>query len=150
VFGKKFSEYIRFQSWILALIAAVWLLRLVLSMAGMSSVARWTSINIVLLAGLIYCAVATHTRGFGGYKQLLGLLFVQTAFAHVLIAAAIALAILTGTSNLYTAPEFFGGNDGATWIHVIIHLIAGFILPLFGWLIGSLILLVTRKLKPAI
>ena len=150
MFGKKFSEYIRFQRLILALIAVVWLARLVLPLVGMSSLARWTSINIVLLAGLVYYAVAVHTGGFGSYKQLLGLLFIQTGLAHILIAFGIMLGILTGTPNMYTAPEFFGGNDGANWIHVALHLVAVFILPLFGWLFASLILFITRKLKPGI
>ncbi|HYR89913.1 MAG TPA: hypothetical protein VE422_37915 [Terriglobia bacterium] len=149
MFGKKLSEYFAFQRWILILIAAVWLVRLVLSMAGMSGVARWASINIVVLAGLVYFAIAVHTKGFGSYKQLLGVLFIQTALAHVLIALAIALGILTGTDSIYTAPEFFGGNNGRNWAHVAIHLTLGvFLLPLIGWLIASPILFFTKKLKP--
>src|SRR6266850_1256546 len=119
MFGKKLSEYFAFQRWILILIAAVWLVRLVLSMAGMSGVARWASINIVVLAGLVYFAIA------------------------------IALGILTGTDSIYTAPEFFGGNNGRNWAHVAIHLTLGvFLLPLIGWLIASPILFFTKKLKP--
>jgi len=96
VFGKKWSEYIQFERWILILIAAVWAVRLGLSLTGTSfSVIRWVSINIVLLVGLVYCSVVVHTSGFGSYKQLLALLFLQTAFAHLLIAAAIVLGIVT-------------------------------------------------------
>ena len=148
MFGKKFSEYVQFEWWILILIAAAFVIRLVLPMAGMSiGITRWVSINVVLLAGLIYCSVAVHTRGFGSYKQLLGLLFVQTAFAHLLIAFGITLGIVTGMDNIYTAPEFFGGSSGRNWIHVLAHTIAAIVLPLFAWLIGSVILFVTKRLS---
>src|ERR1051325_8866089 len=112
MFGKKFSEYIQFEKWILVLIVAAFVSRLALGLSGVPvSTTRWVSINLVLLVGLVYCSVAVHTRRFGSYKQLLGLLFVQTAFAHILIAFGILLGVVTGTDNIYTAPEFFGGTS---------------------------------------
>ena len=49
MFGKKFSQYLQFESWILILIALVWAIRLGISLAGTSfSITRWVSINIVL------------------------------------------------------------------------------------------------------
>ena len=151
VFGKKPSEYIRFESWILILIVVVFLIRLGLSLAGASfAQARWVSVNVVLLVGLVYCSIRVHTAGFGSYKQLFGLLLVQNVLAHVLIALGIVLGIVTATPNIYTAPEVSGGGEGATWIHAFIHVIAGFIVPVFAWLFGSVILLVTKKLKPGV
>jgi len=150
MFGKKLSDYIRFESWILILIAVVFLARLALSQSGSSfSQVRWVSINIVLLVGWIYCAIAVHIRRFGAYKQLLGLLLVQNVFAHWLIALGIVIGIVTGTANIFTAPEVSGGTDGATWFHVAAHVIAGFLVSFFAWAFGSLILFVTRKLQPA-
>jgi hypothetical protein len=150
MFGKKLSEYIRFEGWLLILIAVVWAVRLGISLAGTSfSVTKWVSINIVLLVGLLYCSIGVQTSGFGSYKQLLGLLFLQTLVAHILIAAGIILGILTGTGNAYTAPEVFGGNDGKTWFHVLAHVLAAFVLPLIAWLIGAVILSVTKRLSPA-
>src|SRR5215813_5591423 len=150
MFGKKFSEYIQFERWILILVAAAFVIRLALPMAGTSIAStRWVSINIVLLIGLIYCSVAVYTRRFGGYKQLYGLLLIQTVFAHSLIALGIILGIITGTDNIYTAPEFFGGNSGRNWIHVLMHIIAAVVLPLIVWLIGSAILFATKRLKPS-
>lgn len=150
MFGKKLSDYVRFESWILVLIVAAFLIRLGLSLNGSSfTQIRWVSINIVLVLGLIYCAIAVHIRRFGAYKQLLGLLLVQNVLAHWLIALAIVLGIVTGTPNVFTAPEVSGGSNGATWVHVFAHLIAGgFLASLAAWGLGSLILLVTRKLKP--
>ena len=148
MFGKKFSEYIQFERWILILVAAAFVIRLALPMAGMSIAStRWVSINIVLLVGLIYCSVAVYTRRFGGYKHLFGLLLIQNVFAHMLIAFGITLGILTGTDNIYTAPEFFGGNSGRNWSHVLAHTIAAFVVPLFAWLVGSVILFVTKRVK---
>ena len=150
MFGKKLSEYIHFEGWLLILIGAVWAVRLGMSLAGTSfSVTKWVSINIVLLVGLLYCSIGVQTSGFGSYKQLLGLLFLQTLVAHILIAAAIILGILTGVGNAYTAPEVFGGSDGRTWVHALAHLLAAVILPLIAWLIGSIILFVTKRLSPA-
>jgi len=150
MFGKKFADYIRFEGWILILLVVVFVVRLALSLNGAPySQIRWVSMNLVLLVGLIYCAVAVHLRKFGGYKQLLGLVLVQNVLSHTLIALAITLSIVTATANVFTAPEVSGGSDGASWFHVSAHVIGGFLVSLFAWLFGSVILFVTRKLKPA-
>ena len=147
--GKKFADYIRFQSWILILIFAVFIVRLALSLNGAPfSQIKWFSMNLVLFLGLVYCSVAVHTRGFGAYRQLFGLLLVQNVFSHMLIALAIVLSIVTGTPNVFTAPEVSGGSEGANWFHVLAHVIGGFLVTVFAWLFGSLILFATRKLKP--
>ena len=149
MFGRKLSEYFQFERWILILIAVVFAIRLILPLVGVSiAQARWVSINIVLLVGLIYASVAVHTARFGGYKQLFGLLLFQNALAHLLIAFALILAIVTGTNNIYTAPEFFGGNDGRNWLHVLAHTIAAFVVPVFAWLVGSVILFAAKRVKP--
>jgi hypothetical protein len=123
-------------------------IRLGISVAGTPfTEARWVSINLVLLVGLIYCSIAVHTSGFGSYKQLFGLLFVQNVFAHTCIALGIAIAIVTGRENAFTVPEVSGGGNGATWFHATMHLIAGFIVPVFAWIVGSVILFVTKKLS---
>jgi hypothetical protein len=146
VFGKKLSEYIEFDRWILILIAVVFAIRLGMSLAGTPfNTTKWVSINIVLLLGLVYSSVAVHTSGFGSYKQLFGLLLVQWVPAHLLIASAIVLGILTGVDNAYTLPEVTGGQDGKFWLHVVAHLIVGFVLAAIAWLIGSVILFVTKK-----
>jgi hypothetical protein len=132
------------------LIAVTFISRLVVGMSGVEiAKTRWVSINIVLLLGLIYCAVNVHLSGFGSYKQLLGLLFIQNAFAHFLIAGGILMAVVTGVDNIYTNPEFFNGNNGRNLTHVFMHVVAALILPLIAWAIGSVILFVTRRINPA-
>jgi hypothetical protein len=150
MFGKKFGDYVRFESWVLILVAIAFATRLAVGMSGTPvATTRWISINLVLLLGLIYCSVAVHTSGFGSYKQLFGLLLLQNAFAHFLIACGIALAIVTMTNNIFTAPEFFGGSDGRNWGHVAAHFLAMVLVPVVMWLPASVILFVTKKVKPA-
>jgi hypothetical protein len=149
MFGKTISDYVSFQRPILILIVLAFAVRLAASLLGLPNAStRWISVNLVLVVGLAYVAVAVHTRGFGGYKQLFGLVLIQNLVAHLLISLAIILGILTGTDNIFTAPEYFGGNDGKSWFHVGAHALIWIVPTLFGWLVGSLILFVTRKLQP--
>ena len=150
MFGKTVSQYMGFQRVVLVLIVLAFLVRLALSLTGTpNSVARWVSVTVVLLAGVVYYGVAVHTSGFGSYKQLYPLLLFQSLLAEGLVALAIVLAILTGTDNIYTAPEYSGGGDGKNWTHVVAHLVVGaIIIPLVSWGIGSLVMLVTKKVAP--
>lgn len=150
MFGKSVGEYLRFQKVVLAVIVVAWLVRLVLSLAGTpNATAKWVSVTVVLLVGLLYYGVAVYTRGFGSYKQLYPLALFQSLLGEGLVAAAVALAIFTGRDNIYTAPEYSGGGDGKNWLHVVAHLvIAAVVLPLVGWGISSLVMLVTKKVAP--
>ncbi len=149
IFGKQVSEYVAFQKGILWLIVIVAAARLGLSLAGVpNSTAKWLSVTGVALLGLIYYAIRVHTTGFGSYKQLLPLLTIQNLLAHVLIAAAIVLAIITGRDNIYSAPEFSGGSDGKTWTHAGAHLLFGVVVfTLLSWLVASGIMFITKKLS---
>ena len=177
MFGKKVKEYVRFERWILILIVVVFALRLGLSLAGVGEAKtpinlRWAlgvpvaganvanlsnkvtelvSINLVLLVGILYCAIAVQTTGFGTYKHLFPLLLFQTSIAHCLIGMAIILGIVTGHNNVFTALEHCGvcGADGLKWSHAIGHIV---LMPplvsLISWLPASAILFVTRKVRP--
>lgn len=150
IFGKSFSEYVGFQKIILWLIVIVGLARLALSLAGVpNSSAKWLSVSIVMLLGVVYVAIKVHTSGFGSYKHLLPLIWIQTVLAQLIVAGGIVLAILTHKDNIFSAPEYSGGGDGKNWGHVGAHLVIGLIIaPLVGWIIGSLILLITKKVAP--
>ncbi|HEX8087298.1 MAG TPA: hypothetical protein VF762_00500 [Blastocatellia bacterium] len=150
IFGKTLSQYLSFQKYILLLILIVGLARLLLSLGGVpDSTTKWLSISVVSLIGLVYYAIRVHTSGFGSYKQLLPLLFIQSALAQGIIIAGIIIAIFTGKDNVFSAPEYSGGTDGKNWLHVAAHLILGLIIgPLVGWLIGSVILFIVKKVSP--
>ena len=150
IFGKTVSEYLAFQKYILLLILAVGLGRLFLSLGGVpDSTTKWLSISVVSLIGIVYYGIRVHTSGFGSYKQLLPLMFIQSVIAQGIIVVGILIAIFTNKDNVFSAPEYSGGSDGKTWLHVIAHLVVGFIIgPLVGWLIGSIILFVVKKVAP--
>jgi hypothetical protein len=152
MFGKTVTQYLGFQKVVLALIVLAFLLRLILSLTGTpNSVAKWISVTVVLLAGVVYYGVAVYTSGFGSYKQLYPLVLFQSLLGEGLVALAIVLAILTGTDNIYTAPEYSGGGDGKNWFHVLAHLvIAAVVLPLVSWGVSSLVMLVTKRVAPRI
>ncbi len=150
MFGKTLAEYLRFQRVILALVVLAFVVRLALSLAGVAdTTARWSSVTVVLLVGMVYYGVAVYTKGFGSYKQLYPLMLIQSIVGEGLVALGIVLAILTSHDNIYTVPEYSGGGDGKTWLHVGAHLFLGIVvLPLVSWAIGSLIMLVTKKVAP--
>ncbi len=158
MFGKTLSQYVAFQKPILILIAVVFVMRLALSMVGVPvSGAKFLSVTGVLVLGSLYYGWAVGPQGFGSFKQLYGANLVQGVFSQTLIALAIVLAIVLGKDNVYTIPEFYpfsSGNmpipmptDGKNFIHAINHVvIAGAIaLPLIGWLLSSVVHLLTRK-----
>lgn len=151
IFGKSFSEYASFEKVILWLIVVVGLGRLALSLGGVpNSTAKWLSVTAVTFIGLLYVSIRVHTSGFGSYRHLLPLLFLQTALAHLIVIGGIILSIINGKDNIFSAPEFSPAGNGKTWGHVVAHVIAGFVaLPLLGWLIGSVILWVTKKTASA-
>ena len=147
IFGKSLSEYIAFAKVFLLLIAIVGVARLGLSLAGVeNSKVKWLSISIVTLVGLVYYSIRVHTSGFGSYKQLLVLIVIQSVLAQAIIVAGILIAIFTGRDNIFSAPEYSGNADGKTWAHAGAHLIFGVILgSLIAWLIGCVIMFVTKK-----
>jgi hypothetical protein len=149
IFGKPLSEYFAFQSWFIVLIVVVGVARLALSLAGVpASSVKWVSMSALALAGVVYCAVQVPRTGFGGYRHLLPLYAMQAGVANLISAAAIVLAIFTGTDNIYTAPEYSGGGDGKTWLHAGAHLVLGAIVgSLIAWLVGSGIMWITKKVS---
>lgn len=156
MFGKSLSDYVAFQKPVLILIAAVWALRLGLSMAGLSVAGvKFVSVTGVLLLSALYYGWAVGQKGFGSFKQLYALNLIQGVFSQTLVALAIVLAMIIGRDNIYTIPEFYppsqGGGplpaDGKNFGHALAHIfLAGAIfIPIVGWLLGSVVLLATRK-----
>lgn len=156
MFGKRIPEYLRFQRVWLALIAAVGLARLGLSLAGLpDSTVTFLSMTVVGWAAIIYYGVAVHTRGFGSYKHLLPLLFFQIVLVQAIAVFGILLAI-SGLPNIYAAPEYSGppfARSANQWSHALAHLTIGIVVPiLLGWGVASLVLLITKKIsrRPAV
>lgn len=149
VFGKRLSEYVAFQKVVLAVIVAVGILRLALSLAGVAdATTKWLSMTVVVLATTIYYGITVYTKGFGTYRHLLPLLVIQGVVANLIVIVGIVISAATGRPNIFTAPEY--GGTLSVPFHIGGHLIAGMIVgPLIGWAISSLVMLITRKVKPA-
>src|SRR5262245_7860141 len=148
IFGRRLSDYVAFCRPFLILIPVVGIVRLLLSLEGVpNSTAKWFSVTALVWIGVLFYAIRVHTRGFGGYKQLLVICTLQNLVAQAVIVFGIALAMVTRTGNIYSAPEYAFGSDGASWFHLGAHLVVGTTFgSLVPWLIGSLILAATRKL----
>ena len=150
IFGKRLSEYVAFSKLFLGLILIVGIARLSLSLGGVpNSTAKWLSITVVMWIGVLYYSIRVHVSGFGSYKQLLPTCVLQACTAQLVIVPAIVLAILSQHDNIFSAPEYSFGQDGKTWFHVGAHLGVGTTIgSLASWLVGCLIMFVTKKLMP--
>jgi hypothetical protein len=70
----------------------------------------------------------------------------QIIVGNCVIISGIVLAILTAKDNIFSAPEYSPGKaDGKTWGHAGAHVVAMIILPLILWVVGCLIMFVTKK-----
>jgi hypothetical protein len=150
MFGKTIAQYLAFQKYLLLLTAAVGLLRLGASLAGVpNETARWLSLNAVLWSGAVYYGIAVHTRGFGSYKQILPLVFFQVAIYHLIAVTGIVLSIF-GMQNIFAAPEYAGPSDASSqWLHALSHLTVGMVAaPLVLWAPASLAHWIARKAVP--
>ena len=156
MFGKRVPEYLGFQKAWLILLAVVGLGRLGLSLAGLPDrTVMWLSMTVVGWAAVFYYGVAVHTRGFGSYKHLLPLMIFQVVLVQAIAVFGILLAI-AGLPNIYAAPEYSGppfARSANQWTHALAHLTIGIVVPvLLGWGVGSLVLLVTKRVarRPAV
>jgi hypothetical protein len=148
IFGKGLSDYVRFEGGFLILVLVVGLARLVLSLVGVpNSTAKFLSLSVLFLLGMIYYSIRVYTSGFGSYKQLLPVIALPVIIGNCIIITGIFIAIQTGKDNIFSAPEYSPGKvDGKTWGHVAGHGIAMIVAPFILWGVGSLIMLVTKKL----
>ena len=147
IFGKSLSEYITFARVFLVLILTAGVIRLVLSLNGVpNATTKWFTMTGLVWIGVVYLSIRVHTSGFGSYKQLLVICALMDWAAQAIAVIGIAIAINTGTNNVFSSPEFAFGGDGKTWIHLASHLVIGTTFgALIPWGIGSAILALTRK-----
>ena len=147
IFGRPLSDYIAFAKVFLLLILATGIVRLSLSLGGApNSTTRWFTMTALVWIGVFYYSVRVHTSGFGSFKELLVVCTLQNWIAQTIAVIGIAIAMITGTNNVFSSPEFAFGGDGKTWLHLGAHLVIGTTLgSLIPWGVGSPILALTRK-----
>jgi hypothetical protein len=150
--GHRMREHLRLLAFPFALIFAVWLLRLVLPLAGVPiSVVRFASVTTATAFAILVATVLMHWRSFGGYASVVVASFLVNLWSEVLIVLAVAFAVLTGTHNIYIAPEFsIPGEDALHLVHMRAHLTFGIgVGTLEGAAMGSLVLWLLRTLVPS-
>ena len=150
IFGKSLAAYARFERGFLILVLVVGVARLAASLLGVpNSQVKFLSLTVCFLLGMLYYAVRVYTSGFGSYKELLPIYALPVIIGNAIIVTGILIAIETGKDNIFSAPEFSPGKtSGRTWGHIGGHAVATVVLPLILWALGSLIMLVTKKLTP--
>jgi len=148
IFGKPLSDYIAFCKPFLILIPLVGIVKLALSLGGTpNSTTWWLSTTALTWIAVIYYSIRTHTTGFGSYRHLLVVCALLNFSAQVIIILGIAIAMFAGTDNAFS---YAFGEAETTWPHLLSHVFIGIpVGSLVGWLVGSLILAVTRKIAAA-
>ena len=141
-------EHIRFLMPLFGLIAAVWLLRIVLDKAGTPpAIVRMASVTVAGSASIQLAVLLIHFKAFGSYASVATAAFLLELWSQLLICGAIAFSVLTGTANIYTAPEY--SPRAGQLAHVIGHMTFGLGLgTLFGAGMGCLLLWLLRRLVP--
>jgi hypothetical protein len=151
IFGKTVGDYLRFAAGVVALVVVVGVARLALDLGGVPvSAVRLVSVTTMALLGVVYLGVRTHTSGFGSYRQLLPLMVITLGSASWVSGAAVVLAIATGSDNIYSIPEYSGGQDGKTFFHAFAHFfIAPFVAGVVAWGLASIVMLLTKAVTRA-
>ena len=82
-------------------------------------------------------------------KQLVVIYALLNLVEQAVVIVGIVLAIITGTTNIFSTPEYsFGANP---WVHLGAHLTIGVAAgTLMPWIIGSIVLAVTRRISPSV
>jgi hypothetical protein len=146
--GHGLRDHIRLLMPLFGLIAAVWLLRMVLDKAGTPpTVVRMVSVTVAGAASVLLAALLIHFKAFGSYPNVVVAAFLLELWEQLLICGAIAFSAFTGTVNIYSAPEYsFHSRPVA---HIVGHLTGalGFG-TLFGAAMGCLLLWMLRRIVP--
>src|SRR5215467_13929847 len=147
IFGKPFEDYTAFCGPFVAVILAIGIARLALSLGGApNSVVRWLSMTAAVWIGVLYYSVRVPLSGFGSYKQLLPVAVLLNLAEQTIAIVGIAVAIFSGNNNIFSSPEFAFGGYGRTWLHLGAHLVFGTTFgSLVPWLAGCLFLWLAGK-----
>jgi hypothetical protein len=149
--GHGLRDHIRLLWPTFVFIAAIWLVRLVSGAAGLPlPVVRYVSVSGSAAVAVLFATIRIHTRGFGGYANVVAASLLLAAWSQLLVILAIIGSTLTGWINVYTAPEFsVPGPDKYNLRHIMGHLTYGIgALTLLGAAMGCLVFLILRTLVP--
>ncbi len=145
-------DHARMLAPMFVLIAAVWALRLILAAAKSPPwITRMTSVTTTVAITVLLAALLIHFKRFGSYASVVVAALMFNLWAQALIIGAIFFAQVTGTENIYTAPEYsLPGESISHMKHIYGHLTFGIgIGTLVGAIFGCLLLFLLRKLGPS-
>lgn len=146
---RTLREHILLLRPLFAVIAAVWLLRLVLGAADCPmGVVRILSVTGVQPLTILLATLLIHHKRFGGYKSVTLASFLLVSWAQILMVAAILFSVATGLENIFSIPEFSFREDPHQVYHMISHMIAILLVGLLGAGMGSLTLWLLRVFVP--
>lgn len=146
---QGFKDHVRLLAPLFGLIAAVWVLRMVLDFAGAPHmVIHWgASVTLTTAISLLVAVLLVHFKRFGGYANVVFSVFLLILWENFLIDLAITFSAFTGLQTIYSAPEY-GGRFGPVG-HILGHLTFGLGFgTLFGAAMDCLLLWVLRRLVP--
>jgi hypothetical protein len=149
IHGRSFREHLNLLWPLFILIAAVWVLRMVLGFVGVPKwFLHWVSVTLATALAIFLAALLVYARRFGGYANVVFSVFLLTVWEQLLLAGAVAFAALTGTHNIYSAPEY--SPLGTPFQHVIGHLTFGIgFQTLFGSAMGCGLYFLVSRILPA-
>ncbi|MCS6883992.1 MAG: hypothetical protein RMM17_11040 [Acidobacteriota bacterium] len=148
--GYSLKAYFKMLTPLLAFIAAIWMLRLLLDAIGVPlDIVKYFSVTAASAIAVLLATVNIHFSHFGGALHVVICTAIISAFSQLLIVSAIVFSVLSGTPNIFTAPEFSLAADPHHLRHIIGHLSFSIGAEvLLGSAMGNLLLLVLRLILP--
>jgi hypothetical protein len=149
--GHPLRQHLKLLAPLFALLAGVWVLRWIF---GCLDAPGWLfqviSLTVFAPVAVLLAVLMLHVRRFGGYASVVVCSLLLNAWTELLIVLAIVISVLTGVSNIYTAPMYSPPDIGLHHLrHIRGHLTYGIGLStLAGAAMGSLLLFLLRKLAP--
>lgn len=145
--GHGFRDHLHLVAPLYGLIGAVWALRMILAAAGAPhGVVVMVSVTVATAFSILVSVMLIHVRRFGSYSNVVFVAFLLSVWENFLIAAAVAIAAVTGRGNIYTALEY-SGRTPTYLAHVIAQMTFGVGFgTIFGTAMGWFLLWMLRQL----
>ena len=149
--GHGLRDHVRLLTPLFALIAVVWVLRLLLDAAGVShAIVRIFSLTAATSLSILIAVWLIHTRSSGSYPNVIVASLLLVVFEQLIIVLAIVFAVLSKTENVFTKPQYSMPDDPNHLKHILGQLTFGIGAGiLLGTATGCLMLWLLRMLVPA-
>jgi hypothetical protein len=144
----ELQEHLRLLAPLFGLIAAVWVLRMVLDFSGAPAmVIHYCSVTAAGAISILLAVLLIYFKNFGGYANVVASAILLEIWEQVLISSAIAFTVFSGSPTIYTAHEYSGRMTPVQ--HILSHLTFGVGFgSLFGAGMGCLLFWLLRMLVP--